>query len=159
MLPSNDSFSLGMRAVGLGKYIRNHLHQSYQNPLTHISPRLDPHTAARCYELMLERTFQRQTFGKYLHEHGSCRELIADSASDLEAARLLTLACAEEIDRLGARGARDKIALIKVSVPEMTSRVVDRAVQVRCLSAFVCDCLVSFLPIQPILERSLVVLE
>ena len=133
-----------MRAVGLGKYIRNHLHQSYQNPThTHISAS-DPHTAARCYELMLERTFQRKTFGKYLHEHGSCRELIADSASDLEAARLLTLACAEEIDRLGARGARDKIALIKVTVPEMTSRVVDRAVQVRCLSVFVCDCLVSF---------------
>ena len=87
-------------------------------------------TAARCYELMLERTFQRQTFGKYLYEHGSCRELIADSASDLEAARLLTLACAEDIDRLGARGARDKIALIKVTVPELTSRVVDRAVQV-----------------------------
>ena len=71
-------------------------------------------TAARCYELMLERTLQRQTFGKYLYEHGSCRELIADSASDLEAARLLTLACAVDIDRLGARGARDKIALIKV---------------------------------------------
>ncbi len=80
---------------------------------------------------MLERTFQRQTFGKYLHEHGSCRELISDSASDLESARLLTLACAEEIDRLGARGARDsKIAMIKVTVPELTSRVVDRAVQV-----------------------------
>mmetsp|Transcript_42838 Transcript_42838/g.89842 ORF Transcript_42838/g.89842 Transcript_42838/m.89842 type:complete len:458 (-) Transcript_42838:448-1821(-) len=86
--------------------------------------------AARCYELMLERTFQRQTFGKYLHEHGSCRELIADSKSDLEAARLLTLACAEDIDTLGARGARDKIALIKVTVPELTSRVVDRAVQI-----------------------------
>jgi len=86
--------------------------------------------AARCYELMLERTFQRQTFGKYLHEHGSCRELIADSASDLQSARLLTLACAEDIDSLGARGARDKIAMIKVTVPELTSRVVDRAVQI-----------------------------
>lgn len=83
---------------------------------------------------MLERTFQRQTFGKFLYEHGSCRELIADSASDLESARLLTLACAEEIDRLGARGARDKIALIKVTVPELTSRVVDRAVQVSVMN-------------------------
>lgn len=90
--------------------------------------------AARCYELMLERTFQRMTFGKYLHEHGSCRELISDSAADLEAARLLTLACAEEIDRLGARGARDKIAMVKVTVPELTSRVVDRAVQVRIMN-------------------------
>ena len=86
---------------------------------------------------MLERTFQRQTFGKYLHEHGSCRELIADSKSDLEAARLLTLSCAEAIDNMGARGARDKIALIKVTVPELTSRVVDRAVQVSIRSFFV----------------------
>jgi acyl-CoA dehydrogenase len=86
--------------------------------------------ASRCYELMLERTFQRQTFGRYLHEHGSCRELIADSASDIEAARLLTLSCAEDIDRHGAQKARDKIALIKVTVPELTSRVVDRAVQI-----------------------------
>mmetsp|Transcript_16592 Transcript_16592/g.33373 ORF Transcript_16592/g.33373 Transcript_16592/m.33373 type:complete len:447 (+) Transcript_16592:223-1563(+) len=86
--------------------------------------------AARCYELMLERTMQRQTFGKFLHEHGSCREMIADSRSDLEAARLLTLACADDIDQLGAKGARDKIAMIKVAVPEYTSRVVDRAVQI-----------------------------
>jgi acyl-CoA dehydrogenase len=86
--------------------------------------------ASRCYELMLERTFQRQTFGRYLHEHGSCRELIADSASDIEAARLLTLSCAENIDRHGAQKERDKIALIKVTVPELTSRVVDRAVQI-----------------------------
>lgn len=86
--------------------------------------------AARCYELMLERTMQRKTFGKFLYEHGSCQELIADSRSDLEAARLLTLACADDIDNLGAKGARDKIAMIKVAVPELTSRVVDRAVQV-----------------------------
>lgn len=86
--------------------------------------------AARCYELMLERTMQRQTFGKFLCEHGSCQEMIADSRSDLEAARLLTLACADDIDQLGARGARDKIAMIKVAVPEYTSRVVDRAVQI-----------------------------
>ena len=85
--------------------------------------------ATRCYELMLDRTFQRQTFGRYLHEHGSCRELIADSASDIEAARLLTLSCAEDIDHHGAQKARDKIALIKVTVPELASRVVDRAVQ------------------------------
>ena len=86
--------------------------------------------AARCYELMLERTMQRQTFGKFLHEHGSCRDMIADSRSDLEAARLLTLACADDIDQVGAKGARDKIAMIKVAVPEYTSRVVDRAVQI-----------------------------
>ena len=86
--------------------------------------------AARCYELMLQRSLSRKTFGKYLAEHGSCQEIIADSAADLEAARLLTLSCAAAIDEKGPKGARDKIASIKVSVPELTSRVVDRAVQV-----------------------------
>lgn len=85
--------------------------------------------AARCYELMLQRSVSRKTFGKYLAEHGSCQEMIADSAADLEAARLLTLSCAAAIDEMGPKGARDKIASIKVSVPELTSRVVDRAVQ------------------------------
>ena len=86
--------------------------------------------AARCYELMLQRSLSRKTFGKYLAEHGSCQDMIADSAADLEAARLLTLSCASAIDEKGARGARDKIASIKVSVPELTSRVVDRAIQI-----------------------------
>lgn len=65
-----------------------------------------------------------------LCEHGGCQEQIADSVSDLEAARLMTLACAAAMDKHGARGARDKIAAIKVAVPELTGRVVDRAVQV-----------------------------
>jgi len=86
--------------------------------------------AARCYELMLQRTLTRKTFGKYLAQHGGCQEMIADSATDLEAARLLTLSCADAIDNVGPQKARDKIASIKVAVPELTSRVVDRAVQV-----------------------------
>ena len=56
--------------------------------------------------------------------------MIADSVADLEAARLLTLSCAAAMDSVGARRARDKIATIKVAVPELTHRVVDRAVQV-----------------------------
>lgn len=86
--------------------------------------------AARCNELMMERALTRRTFGKLLAEHGGCQEMIADAASDLEAARLLTLSCAEAMDTHGARHARGKIASIKVSVPELTSKVVDRAVQV-----------------------------
>jgi acyl-CoA dehydrogenase len=86
--------------------------------------------AARCYELMLERTLQRKTFGKYLWEHGGCQEMIADSRSDIEAARLLTLSCAAAIDEHGAIKARDKIAMIKVSVPNLAFKVIDRAMQV-----------------------------
>ena len=86
--------------------------------------------AQRCYEYMLERSLTRRTFGKLLCEHGGCQEQIADSVADLEAARLLTLSCAAAMDRYGARGARDKIASIKVAVPELTGRVVDRGVQI-----------------------------
>lgn len=73
---------------------------------------------------------ERKTFGKYLWQHGGCREMIADSVTDLESARLLTLACAEAMDDVGVRAARDKIAMIKVAVPELTYRVIDRAIQV-----------------------------
>ena len=55
--------------------------------------------------------------------------MIADSVADLEAARLLTLSCAQALDAVGAKQARDKIATIKVAVPEMAYRVIDRAVQ------------------------------
>ena len=71
--------------------------------------------------------------------------MIADSASDLEAARLLTLSCAAALDDIGPRLARDKIASIKVTVPELTYRVVDRAIQVGAVAAAsVHDCLFSF---------------
>jgi len=56
--------------------------------------------------------------------------MIADSFADLLAARLLTLDCAAAMDEVGPGNARDRIAAIKVAVPAMTSRVVDRAVQV-----------------------------
>jgi len=86
--------------------------------------------AARCYELMLERSLVRETFGQYIWEHGGCQELIADSFSDLEAARLLTLNCAAAMDEHGVRKARGQIASIKVSVPQLTHRIVDRAIQI-----------------------------
>eukprot|EP00557_Chaetoceros_sp_GSL56_P012815 CAMPEP_0176482722 /NCGR_PEP_ID=MMETSP0200_2-20121128/3528_1 /TAXON_ID=947934 /ORGANISM="Chaetoceros sp., Strain GSL56" /LENGTH=446 /DNA_ID=CAMNT_0017879059 /DNA_START=89 /DNA_END=1429 /DNA_ORIENTATION=+ len=86
--------------------------------------------AARCYELMIERSTSRETFGKRLWQHGGCQEMIADSRADLECARLLTLSCASAIDNLGAHKARDQIALIKYAVPELAFRVIDRAVQV-----------------------------
>lgn len=103
-------------------------HSSHLTPIPYRTTNLS--TAARCYELMLQRTLTRSTFSKPLHAHGSIRDMIADSATDLESARLLTLACAEEMDAKGNKYARDKIAMIKVVVPQLTSRVVDRAVQV-----------------------------
>ena len=57
--------------------------------------------------------------------------MIANSRTDIEAARLLTLSCAAAIDAHGAIKARDQIAIIKVAVPKLVFQVIDRAVQVR----------------------------
>ncbi len=86
--------------------------------------------AARCYELMIQRSLERETFGKKLFQHGGCQEMIADSKADLESARLLTLSCASAIDSIGPHKARDLIAMIKYAVPNLAIRVIDRAVQV-----------------------------
>lgn len=79
---------------------------------------------------MLQRTLERKTFGKYLWQHGSVQSDIAESFAELHAARLLTLHCAHEIDQRGPKQARQFISSIKVAVPQMTSRVIDRAVQI-----------------------------
>jgi alkylation response protein AidB-like acyl-CoA dehydrogenase len=86
--------------------------------------------AQRCFELMLQRTLERKTFGKYLWQHGTVQRDIADSFSDLHAARLLTLQCAHEMDLHGPRQSRQFISSIKVTVPQLTSAVIDRAVQI-----------------------------
>ena len=79
---------------------------------------------------MLQRTFERETFGKQLWNHGGIQELIANSFADLQAARLLTLDCAHRMDMVGPKHARQFIGMIKVAVPQLTLQVVDRAVQV-----------------------------
>jgi acyl-CoA dehydrogenase len=86
--------------------------------------------AQRCYELMLKRTVERKTFGKYLWQHGTVQAEIADSFGELQAARLLTLNCAHEMDQRGPRNSRQFISSIKVQVPQLCSTVIDRALQI-----------------------------
>jgi acyl-CoA dehydrogenase len=88
--------------------------------------------AQRCYDLMLNRSTERKTFGKYLFQHGSVQNDIAESFNDLNQARLLTLHCAHMMDTSpnGPRGARQYISGIKVAVPALCFRVIDRALQV-----------------------------
>jgi acyl-CoA dehydrogenase len=79
--------------------------------------------------MMLQRSTERRTFGKYLYEHGSVQEMIAKSFTDIELARCITLSCANQMDDVGIKLARQQIAMIKVIVPQLTYNVVDRAVQ------------------------------
>ena len=80
-------------------------------------------------ELMIERSQERKTFGKYLHMHGTISEWIARSRIEIEQARLLVLKAAWMIDNVGAKAARKEISMIKALVPTLQTTVCDRAIQ------------------------------
>jgi acyl-CoA dehydrogenase len=83
-----------------------------------------------CLELMVARSQERKSFGKYLHQHGAISEWIARSRIEIEQARLLVLKTASLIDQLGARQARKEISMIKVITPTLLTTIADRAMQV-----------------------------
>lgn len=83
-----------------------------------------------CLELMVARSQERKTFGKYLYQHGSILEWIARSRIEIEQARLLVLKTAAMIDEVGARGARKEISMIKAVAPTLLTTIADRAMQV-----------------------------
>ncbi|WP_249010660.1 acyl-CoA dehydrogenase family protein [Conexibacter sp. DBS9H8] len=85
--------------------------------------------AERALELMCRRAHARSAFGGPLAEKGVIREWIADSRIEIDQARLLTLHAAWLMDRYDNRVARGQIAAIKIAVPAMACRVVDRAIQ------------------------------
>jgi alkylation response protein AidB-like acyl-CoA dehydrogenase len=84
--------------------------------------------AERAFELMCERALQREAFGSRLAEKGEVQAAIAESAAEIQAARLMTLDAARVIDAGGE--ARTEISLIKFVGARMLHNVIDRAIQV-----------------------------
>jgi len=89
-------------------------------------------------EKMCRRAQDRHPFGKPLADQGVTRERIAESRILIDQARLLVLAAADKMDKVGNREARKEIGMIKVAAPQMACQVIDWAIQMHG-AAGVCD--------------------
>ena len=85
--------------------------------------------AERALERMCRRSLSRVAFGKPVAQQGVTVERIAESRIMIEQARLLTLNAAHRMDTVGNKLARTEIAMIKVAVPNMATKVIDWAIQ------------------------------
>ena len=83
--------------------------------------------AARALDMMIEYAPQRTTFGSPLSERQTVQNWIADAATRIHAARLMTYDCAWKLDT--GRDVRVEISMIKAYATEMAWEVVDRAMQ------------------------------
>ncbi len=84
--------------------------------------------AQRAFELMCERADRRFAHGSLLAEKGEIQRYVAESAAQIQAARLMTLDAARVMD--AGEDARVQIGLIKFWGARMLHDVVDRAIQV-----------------------------
>jgi alkylation response protein AidB-like acyl-CoA dehydrogenase len=84
--------------------------------------------AQRAFELMVERANSRYAHGTLLREKGEIQRYVAESAAEIQAARLMTLDAARAMDT--GDEARVEISLIKFWGARMLHNVIDRAIQV-----------------------------
>ena len=84
--------------------------------------------AQRAFELMCARANTRWAHGSLLSEKGEIQRFVAESAADIQAARLMTLDAAMAMDQ--GSEARVEISLIKFWGARVLHDVIDRAIQV-----------------------------
>src|SRR2546430_1746079 len=85
--------------------------------------------ARRAFDMLCERSLYREVRGGLLRDKQTVQNWIADSAAEMQAARLMTLHAAWVMDTQGASAARIDISLIKFFGAKVLHDVIDRALQ------------------------------
>jgi alkylation response protein AidB-like acyl-CoA dehydrogenase len=84
--------------------------------------------AQRAFDLMCQRAVTRSAFGSLLAEKQTIQNWIADDATNIQAARLLTMKAAQRIDE--GDEARVEVSMIKFFVVNAALKTIDDAIQV-----------------------------
>jgi acyl-CoA dehydrogenase len=93
--------------------------------------------AQRALDLTSQRLLERKAFGKELARHQGLQFMVADSAMDLYASRLMVLHTAWKVER--GLPHRQEVAMTKTFVSEAFGRIVDRAVQIHGAAGIAMD--------------------
>jgi acyl-CoA dehydrogenase len=109
-----EGFSLGQKWITSGR-IKGHGARSVG-------------IAERALDMMIEYSKNRVTFGRPLADRQAIQFMIADSAMELHAARLMVYECAWRADR--GEDVRNLSYMVKIVCTEAASRTVDRSMQV-----------------------------
>ena len=109
-----EGFSLGQKWITSGR-IKGHGARSVG-------------IAERALDMMTEYSKNRVTFGRPLADRQAVQFMIADSAMELHAARLMVYECAWRADR--GEDVRNLSYMVKIVCTEAASRIVDRSMQV-----------------------------
>jgi acyl-CoA dehydrogenase len=96
-------------------------------------------TAQRAFDIMCERAVSRRIHGRTLGDKQFVQEFIAESRTEIDAARLLTLHAAWHWDTYGPSASRQQIAQVKYWGARMLYNVIDRAIQVNGAMGFSTD--------------------
>jgi acyl-CoA dehydrogenase len=91
----------------------------------------------RALDLSTRRLLERKAFGKELARHQMLQAMIADSAMDLYASRLMVLHTAYKLEH--GLPHRQEVAMTKTFVSEAFGRIADRAVQIHGAAGIALD--------------------
>ena len=86
--------------------------------------------ARRAFDALCERALYRPVKGGLLRDKQTVQAWIADSAAEMQAARLMTLHAAWRMDQFGSSAARTDVSMIKYFGAKVLHDVIDRAVQI-----------------------------